>query len=225
MRHLVIGDIHGCFAALNTLVGCVPILTEDMVITLGDYVNRGPDSRAVLDWLIARHQTYRLIPLRGNHELMMMGARQDVEQMEIWLDCGGDTTLASYGTPTHKGQIADVPAEHWRFLDQDTLPYYELPTHFFVHANAYHDHAMADQPDYMLYWERFMNPLPHYTGKIMVCGHTAQRSGLPRTVGHAVCIDTWVYGNGWLTCLDIATGDFWQANQRHQARRGNLANL
>jgi serine/threonine protein phosphatase 1 len=56
----------------------------------------------------------------------------------------------------------------------------------------------------------------------MVCGHTAQKSGLPRDHGHAVCIDTWVYGKGWLTCLDVATGEFWQANQRGQTRAGRL---
>ena len=56
----------------------------------------------------------------------------------------------------------------------------------------------------------------------MVCGHTKQRSGRPRNWGHAVCIDTWVYGDGWLTCLDVRTGRYWQANQAGQTRTDYL---
>jgi serine/threonine protein phosphatase 1 len=56
----------------------------------------------------------------------------------------------------------------------------------------------------------------------MVCGHTEQQSGVPLNVGHAVCLDTWVYGQGWLTCLDVASGQIWQANQRGQRRGSNL---
>jgi len=55
-----------------------------------------------------------------------------------------------------------------------------------------------------------------------VCGHTQQRSGVPLNLGYAVCIDTWAYGNGWLTCLDVTTGDVWQANQRGDRRTGRL---
>jgi serine/threonine protein phosphatase 1 len=57
----------------------------------------------------------------------------------------------------------------------------------------------------------------------MVCGHTAQKSGWPLTVGHAVCIDTWVYGaSGWLTCLNVDTGEVWQARESGETRSGWL---
>jgi serine/threonine protein phosphatase 1 len=56
----------------------------------------------------------------------------------------------------------------------------------------------------------------------MVCGHTAQKSGEPLNLGWAVCIDTWVYGRGWLSCLEPATGRVWQANQRGEHRTGWL---
>jgi serine/threonine protein phosphatase 1 len=74
----------------------------------------------------------------------------------------------------------------------------------------------------MLYWESFDDPPPHESGKVMVCGHTSQKSGKPRNLGHAVCIDTWACGEGWLTCLDAESGRYWQANQRGETRRGWL---
>jgi serine/threonine protein phosphatase 1 len=76
----------------------------------------------------------------------------------------------------------------------------------------------------MLYWEKIsgQSERRHGSGKIMVCGHTQQRSGRPLVLDHAVCIDTWVYGDGWLTCLDVENEAYWQANQRGETRRGRL---
>jgi serine/threonine protein phosphatase 1 len=59
----------------------------------------------------------------------------------------------------------------------------------------------------------------------MVCGHTPQKSGRPKSLGHAVCIDTWAYGKGWLTCLEVGTGRYWQANQQGEHRSGWLDDL
>ena len=218
MRHLAVGDIHGCIKALTTLAGFVPFRPEDQIITLGDYVDRGPDSYAVLDWLIAYKRRGNLIALRGNHEVMMLQARESEVAFRCWIDCGGDTTLASYSPRDDRGRLVEIPDAHWRFLEDETRGWFETQTHFFVHANALPDHELADQPDFMLYWESFDDPAPHESGKIMVCGHTAQRSGRPRSVGHAVCIDTWVYGRGWLTCLDVNSGRYWQANERGESR-------
>ena len=72
-------------------------------------------------------------------------------------------------------------------------------------------------------WERFDWINPHRSGKTIICGHTAQHSGEPADVGYAVCIDTWVYGDGWLTCLDVGTGEYWQANQDGETRQDQLA--
>jgi len=93
---------------------------------------------------------------------------------------------------------------------------------FFVHANYESHRPLSEQPEEMLYWEKFNDPPPHQSGKIMVCGHTPQKSGIPRNIGHAICIDTWAYGNGWLTCLDVGSGKYWQANQRRETRGGQL---
>ena len=76
----------------------------------------------------------------------------------------------------------------------------------------------------MLYWESLKADdwRPHEGGKTMICGHTAQKSGRPLVLDRAVCIDTWVYGNGWLTCLDVDLEVYWQANEQGQTRMGNL---
>lgn len=222
MRHLVIGDIHGCFNALTTLAKFVPIGEDDTLITLGDYVDRGPNSCAVIDWLIHRHKKGKLIPLKGNHEIMMLDARMSKDDLERWLFYGGDRTLASYSVLEDAGDLADVPDEHWHFIEHELRSYHELDAHFFVHANAYPDHELAEQPDYMLFWESLSNTAPHMSGKTMVCGHTSQKSGRPKNLGYLVCLDTWVYGKGWLTCLDLQSGQYWQANEVGETRRGNL---
>ena len=77
-------------------------------------------------------------------------------------------------------------------------------------------------PSWIGYWEKFNDPAPHESGKVMVCGHTPQRDGLPRSIGHAICVDTHIYAGGWLTCLDVQTGEYWQANERRQVRAGTL---
>ncbi|HEV3445661.1 MAG TPA: metallophosphoesterase family protein [Gemmataceae bacterium] len=217
MRYLAVGDIHGCFQALAALAAFVPFQPEDVVITLGDYVNRGPNSCAVLDWLIAYQRRGKLVALRGNHELMMLQARESTEAFQRWMEYGGDATLASYSPFGDAGRLIDVPDAHWQFLEE-TRGWFETARHFFVHANAYPDCPLEEQPDFMLYWESFNDPPAHDSGKIMVCGHTPQKSGRPRNIGHAVCIDTCAHGEGWLTCLDIASGKYWQANQRGEMR-------
>ena len=216
MRTLAIGDIHGCLRALDLVVDMVQPQPDDVVVTLGDYVDRGPDSMGVLDRLIELRRQCQLVALRGNHDIMMLNARTDLAVFEDWLGSGGKQTMQSYGLePRWASLAAGVPPTHWRFLE-DCRAYHETATHFFVHANAYPDIPLAEQPDHMLFWER-LNPellREHESGKIMMCGHSSQRSGKPLNLGYAVCIDTWVYGHGWLTCLDVRTGQYWQANQQ-----------
>jgi serine/threonine protein phosphatase 1 len=218
MRVLAIGDIHGCSKALNKLLTAVSPSPEDLVVTLGDYVDRGPDSRGVLDRLIEFQATGRLVALRGNHDQMMLEARHGAEEEMIWRLCGGQQTLESYAPSGDVGKLEHVTQRHWDFLQNQCVNYYETDKHFFVHANAYADLPLDQQPDFMLFWERLTDPDPHHTGKIMVCGHTSQESGLPLNLGHTICIDTKVYGTGWLTCLDVMSGQVWQANQEGQQR-------
>lgn len=219
-RILTIGDIHGCFDALQALIGVVKPKPEDLLITLGDYVDRGPDSMSVIDWLIQMHGACNMISLRGNHEIMLSKARESQEDLEQFCRYGGQQTLDSYspfdGIP---GRLVDIPDEHWDFVDNNLVPYHETVSHLFVHANLYPDAPLHEQPDYMLYWEKFNNSPPHESGKTMICGHTSQKSGMPLKNEHAICIDTWVYGEGWLTCLDVNSNQVWQANQDGQSRK------
>jgi len=219
MRVLCIGDLHGCSAALDTLLAAINIQPEDTVVTLGDYVDRGPDSRGVLDRLVALSQNHHSVALRGNHEQMMFKARDDADSLRDWMESGGDATLASYGS------LAAVPDAHWRFLENQCLDYWECETHFFVHGGVYADIPLWEQPTYKLYWGKFEQVQPHVSGKIMVCGHTSQKNGVPSDLGYAICLDTWVYGSGWLTCLDVGSGAIWQANQSGQLRHFLLKEL
>lgn len=216
-RVLAIGDVHGCLTALQTLASFVPFHETDLVVGLGDYIDRGPDTCGVLDWLIARQARGGLIALRGNHEVMMLQSRCDDSLRLGWEGCGGRAALASYQRPGQAAVLDAVPDTHWEFLE-GTHRYFETETHIFVHAGLDPDLDLVEQPDEMVFWEKFHNPQPHQSGKMMVCGHTPQASLLPRDLGFAVCIDTWAYRDGWLTCLDPQSGQIWQANQAGQTR-------
>jgi len=222
MRTLAIGDIHGCARALAALLAAVQPRPDDLIVTLGDYVDRGPDSRGVLDRLIDLYASGQLIPLRGNHDLMMLHARQWREAGSVWLACGGRTTLASYGIAENGAiDFQPVPETHWHFLEQNCVNWYETKTHLFVHASVYPDLPLCDQPEGILLWEKLAGPVTHVSGKIVVCGHTRQPLGVPVSWGKTVCIDTGAYAeNGWLTCLDVEAGCYWQANECGQLRAG-----
>jgi len=184
---------------------------------LGDYVDRGPDSRAVLDFIIELGNTHDLVPLRGNHEIMMLDAREKKSWFGPWLSYGGEATLQSYG-----GSFADVPDAHFEFLENALVSHFECETHFFVHANVNPKVSLDDQSDAALYWQKYKDPKPHCSGKIMVCGHTPQSSGIPASNGNSVCIDTRPWDNGWLSCLDIESGKIWQANELGETRSLDL---
>lgn len=218
-RTLAIGDIHGCIDALTSLLDFVALRPDDTIVTLGDYVDRGPNSRAVIDRILALKETHNLIALRGNHEIMLLDSRVKASWNHAWLGYGGDATLRSYAPSSQSdGSFDDIPQAHIDFLENELQSYYESDTHFFVHAYADAQTALEDQSDPNLYWRKFSNPERHCSGKIMVCGHTAQVTGLPLYNGNAICIDTWAYGEGWLSCLDTESGQIWQANEAGDRR-------
>src|SRR5437763_1413232 len=97
MRTLAIGDIHGCLRALDALLEEISPQRDDLIVTLGDYVDRGPDSKGVLDRILAMRREYRWVNLKGNHDIMMLGAREDLEHFNEWVKCGGKQTLESFG--------------------------------------------------------------------------------------------------------------------------------
>ena len=222
-RHFAIGDIHGCISALRSLMDYVAPQSDDIVVTLGDYVDRGPDSRAVLDFVIEFGSKQNLVALRGNHEIMMLDARDNKSWFEPWLRYGGNATLLSYASSaTDAGSFEDIPEAHIDFLENSLLAYYECDSHFFVHANAVADVPLDQQGDPALYWRKFRGQEPHCSNKVMVCGHSAQQTGLPHNLGHSVCIDTWAFGGGWLSCLEVESGTIFQANEAGERRSFNL---
>ncbi len=219
MRTLAIGDIHGCSKALRTLLKAVKPGKDDLVITLGDYVDRGPDSKGVLDMLLELERTTQLRPLLGNHEILFMEAMQHQLDVEAWLRVGGQDTVLSYSPDGRTLSLKYVNPAHMEFISERCLKYYETDRQIFVHANANAMLPMAEQTDDWLFWTRFDDAYPHVSGKMMVCGHTAQKSGLPSVKSQAICLDTWAYGLGWLTCLDVEAGVFIQANQQGEINR------
>ncbi len=217
MKTFAIGDVHGCFDALLAVVQLAGISEQDRVVWLGDFVDRGPDSAKVIQHLSLLPADNNVC-LRGNHEIMMQNARGSMHSIRSWATSGGDETWDSY-IREYGGDngIQSVPDEHWAFIDGLTA-YLETDTHIFVHAALDSEVEMADQFDDTLYWADFDSIGPHISGKHVVCGHTSQKDGVPKSRSHATCIDTWACGSGWLTCLEIQTGRYYQAKQTGETR-------
>jgi len=221
MRTFAIGDIHGCHTALTTLLREIHARREDRIVFLGDYIDRGPDSRSVLDRLVGLGEWCSPIYLRGNHEVMVLKARTNPLDANGWRSCGGFEALVSYGAEFRNDWERSIPARHWKFLEQ-TLPYYETEKHVFVHGCLDPDLEMSEQPEWLLFWENFRQMKPHKSGKKIICGHTPQHSGIINDAGYAACIDTGAAVGGWLTCLDVNSGKYWQANEKAETRAGQL---
>lgn len=217
-RLLAIGDIHGCLTALDSILDMVQPRPTDVIVGLGDFVDRGPNSRGTLDRLLELEQRCTLVPLLGNHEQMLLDAAQSAEVLANWLLFGGLETLQSYGVPRDAYTLDKLPAEHRRFLEERCRDYFETDHYQFVHAGFAPQLPLTEQPVELLRWEKLVDRGPHQSGKVTVCGHTRQISGTPLDLGHTICIDTWVYGSGWLTCMDMATRQYWQANERGETR-------
>jgi serine/threonine protein phosphatase 1 len=215
-RTIAIGDIHGCSAALDALLEAIRPRPEDSIITLCDYINRGPDSRGVIERLIELTGRCRLVPILGNHDQKLLEARSG-DHSTTWIGMGGIATLDSYGPGR---DIRSIPEAHFQFLE-GCLDYFETDTHIFVHANYFPDIPMDEQHVGMLRWEslRAMTPSRHESGKTVIAGHTSQKNGEILDLGHVKVIDTYCYGGGWLTALDVQTEEVWQADREGNMRR------
>ena len=224
MRVLAIGDIHVCLGPLDDLLAWVKPEPDDVLITLGDYVDRGPDTRGVLNRLIELKKRRPVICLRGNHEIMMVGAwRGGRSEKKMWLGVGGVQALGSYGSaPGKTGTFEDVPPEHWHFLQNELVDYHESDLFIFVHAGVTYSDKLDEQSSSALFWEFIGDEMCHYSGKTVICGHTSQKSGEPKVVPGAVCIDTYAHGGGWLTCLDAISGRYWQVDALGRRREGRV---
>jgi serine/threonine protein phosphatase 1 len=222
MRTIAIGDIHGCRDALTALIDAVEPRPDDTLVALGDYIDRGADSRGVLDQLIVLAGRCRLVPLLGNHEELLLDALRDITTLRRWLTLGGGDTLRSYGWRPGglRSRLADwIPLPHQQFV-AGCRPYYETSTHLFVHAGFAPELPMDRQPSEALRWRvtDARTAAPHQSGKIAVVGHTPQQSGEILDLGFLICIDTNCARGGWLTALDTDTGQVWQADREGMLR-------
>ncbi len=222
-RTIAIGDIHGCSKALETLIAAIAPVADDVIVPLGDYVNRGPDSKGVIDQMIALEGRCQVVPLLGNHDQRLLDSRTGLARaFSIWMPMGGDATLSSYGVPSGSVTRADlsrIPAEHFAFLER-CKPFYETEKYLFVHAKYDPELRMGKQPDWLLRWESLKDgvPAPHVSGKTVITGHSSQKDGEILDLGHLICIDTYCYGGGWLTAFDVESREVWQANQKGEIR-------
>jgi serine/threonine protein phosphatase 1 len=205
----VIGDIHGCSDLLETLLMQIkPLAETDTVIFIGDYIDRGPDSKGVIDKILELKREHgRVITLMGNHEFMLLGALNGQKRMEF-LAMGGGKTLESYGlAPDAIDDLAKVlPPNHRAFL-QDLLPYWEDEKHIYVHAGLQPGVHLTQQSWDWLFWarEEFINTSHNY-GKMVIYGHTPYKK--PRVDANKTGIDTGAVYNNVLTCLVLPENIF-----------------
>lgn len=209
MRCYVVGDIHGCLDEMSSLLETLPLERSDRIVFLGDYVDRGPDSKGVISYLIDWQRTgrYEMIFLKGNHEDMFLSyLGLNGHYGEMFRFNGGDATLSSYGITTKRSDpeeiLSQIPKSQIDFLTSlKTL--YIMEPYLCVHAGVHPSRPLDQQIEVELIWIRdefILNehPLP-YT---VLFGHTLQKEvlfHLPYKIG----LDTGlVYGNK-LSCLEV----------------------
>ncbi len=192
----VIGDVHGCLDALEKLLSKLPIGSEDKLIFLGDYLDRGPDSKGVIDFLINLSKFYDCVFLRGNHEQMMLECLDNGRDCYLWEFNGAGATIRSYGG------IKNIPQEHLSFLR--STKFYEIIGGFiFVHAGLRPGVPIENQEPFDLVWIRdefiySSDPVPGYK---VIFGHTPFSDVLilPDKIG----IDTGCVYGGKLSCIRV----------------------
>lgn len=210
-----IGDIHGCADKLKTLLSRLPFdASRDTLIVLGDYLNRGPDVKGVLDQLCQlRAAGTRLIALMGNHEHLLLEYHRsrDAALLPYLRQLGLEHTLASYGGAglMELGDLTFMPAEHRKFLTS-LLPYWETEEYIFVHAGLHFDQSLAEQDisDLCEVRESFLAEERDY-GKRIIFGHTPFAT--PLVTPNKIGIDTGAtYGN-FLTAVELPSLRFYHA--------------
>jgi serine/threonine protein phosphatase 1 len=221
-RIYAIGDVHGrvdllreMFSAIDDSLISHPIDNVVQVL-VGDYIDRGPNSREVIDDLIARARRHTMVCLKGNHENYALQFIADPSVLSEWKQVGGMSTLLSYGLrPTARDDAETrqeisaafrsiLPESHRRFLQNLPLTY-SCGDYFFAHAGVRPGVPLIEQREQDLLWIRddFLLHEEDF-GKIIVHGHTPAKKADVRP--NRINIDTGAFATGRLTCL-VLQGD------------------
>ncbi|MCK9207039.1 MAG: serine/threonine protein phosphatase [Salinivirgaceae bacterium] len=208
-RLFAIGDIHGCFDSLKELVeNKIQLQKNDKLILLGDYIDRGDKSKEVVDFIMElKEKRFGIIPLIGNHEVMLLDVYENEKNFSKWIQNGGDKTLKSFEISSLKG----IESKYIKFF-KDLRFYYSFEDYLFVHA-GFNDNVLNPFTDYYsMLWkckESYTNPL--LANKTIIHGHnpisTSKCEGRFLSKHHVINIDTGcVYkdsvGYGRLTAYD-----------------------
>lgn len=216
MRLYAIGDVHGCVDQLreahhgiDTDLAARPV-GDWRIIHLGDYVDRGPDSCGVIDFLIERQaEDDRILCLRGNHEKMLTDGLAEAGRMrELWINNGGVEALQSYGVSLPQflnslgsdGSASSIlPGPHQKFLD-DLHESVQFGDYYFVHAGIDPNFSLADQTSAAKLWIRapFLESDQEFAA-VIIHGHTPGPEVVVRP--NRIGIDTGAVFDGALTCL------------------------
>jgi serine/threonine protein phosphatase 1 len=197
-----IGDIHGSFDRLQDLMQKIPVdFANDTLVFIGDYIDRGPASVEVVEYLLdLKKRVPGIIFLKGNHEDMLEKYLDGTDRFTYLLN-GGQTTLDSYLSKTDRSDSFPIPTDHMEFFKSLRL-YYETEAYIFVHAGLRPKVPLASQEAEDLLWIRDKFIYSKYNfGKPVVFGHTPLEKPLvePNKIG----IDTGAVYSNALTCVQL----------------------
>lgn len=219
-RLFAIGDIHGCAAELAALVGGLGLAAGDTVCFVGDYLDRGPDSKGVIDFLLNARATssdVEWVFLKGNHEDMCLAFLGRPGQWgESWFMNGGAAAVRSYGVAAHsEAAVVEgaMPEAHLVFLEGLGRAH-RWQDYLFVHAGIRPGVPWEQQTDEDIFWirEEFLLH-PHGLPETVVFGHTPHRNVLVH-LPYKIGIDTGLVYGGALTALELPSRTL------HQVRAG-----
>jgi serine/threonine protein phosphatase 1 len=218
-RTIAIGDIHGCSKTFFALIEKLNLSEEDELILLGDYIDRGPDSKGVIHTIMALIENgYNVKCLMGNHEEMMFVSETGFYPFSTWIGNGGDATLENFDVDFFN----EMPKPYKDFF-QACLYYFETEKYIFVHAglNFNNDNIFEDK-EAMLWIRGFEAQQEKLGNKIMVHGHTPkplqnilnQQGNCINIDGGCVFIEEKQTGLGNLVAIILETMEYvWVENQ------------
>jgi serine/threonine protein phosphatase 1 len=208
----VIGDIHGCLDMLQELIYKIKWdPAHDRLIFIGDYIDRGENSKGVIDFILQLKENSSLIQcLIGNHEQMFLDYLSGVDPQSSLLN-GGFSTLKSYEEVRRSHNDPLIPSSHLQFFST-LLPMVELEQYYIVHAGFRPHIKIQDQDLNDMIWIREEFIYSYYDfGKVVIFGHTPLNS--PLIMKNKIGIDTGAVFGNYLTCIELPERKF------HSVRR------